>query len=250
MAQTYYFQDAVAVAARSIPPPVVQATQAAVCNLALNEIWKAYTWREKLATLPVIQICPQQQDYGPPQVAVPADFIGLHQAWIVDLSSGQNNANATYPLNVRPQLDVTHVQQMPTVIGYIPDRRAFRLYPRPPGSMVPPYWIVEGVYTKRPTKVTAATIGSTLLPFDDLYFDVWVTALQWAFGKMGNDPQAEQIEVVNGESRVGGMKARMIAAVDAMAANEGYERGSPLIAPRESLIVDSGGGYPLGVFGY
>jgi hypothetical protein len=103
--------------------------------------------------------------------------------------------------------------------------------------------LIEGTYKKRPTKVTSANVISTLIPWDDIYLNVFLAALRWAAWNTSGDQRAGQTTVQNGLIVHTGQLAEMNAQIDWMAQQEGLNLGDPTIAPAESLIGNSVPGY-------
>jgi len=238
MAATYKYQDAIQIAAKQLNRNVEDEFAAAIANMATNLIWMSFDWRETLASLPPFYLIPDEQDHGPPAVSVPADFYGLRLAALLLLNS---DPPARFDLSVIQDLRETHVRAMPHAIGYERARRAFRVYPRVPSNAACSTYIVQGTYKKRPTKVLASTLLSTALPFDDIYFDVWVEALKWAAWQIAGDPRAGQVIHVKGQgSQYTGQLALCLERIAGMASAEGLELGAPAIAPREALAGPTG----------
>lgn len=224
MAITYTFENAVNLVTRQFPRIVESDAAADICNMAMYEIWKKYDWRESLVTLPPFYLIPNTQDHGRPAVAVPVDFMGIRQAYLVRL-----NANPPYRERLQPikDLELTPVRGLPSAIGYQPDTSCFRVFPRVPDNIGAPEWCVQGTYKRRPTKVTSTTLTSTLLPYDDIYLYTVVEVIKWAGWQTAGDPRAE--------------KQYMLAhqMIDQMASNEGLELGDVVLAPREALATTS-----------
>lgn len=244
---TYTYGDVLSIAGKVTTRPVEDAHAQFIANAANNLIWMRYDWRETIATLPPFFLIPDEQDHGAPQVSIPTDFFGLRTAWI------QRNLSAP-PTRIRlaiiKNLEVTHVRSLPNAITYNSAADAFRVFPRVPPNIGSPDYMVCGEYKIRPTKVTATTLATTTLPFDDVYFQVWVDVMKWAILNFGGDPRAGEVSVQNGQTIYTGQLARAIAAIDEMATHEGLELGDPVIAPAEPLITPSGiGGGPWG-FGW
>jgi len=215
-------------------PRIVEDDQAAfLCNEATLEIWTAYDWREAIVQLPSFYLVPNEQDHGPPSVAVPSDFLGLRMAYLVRLTSSPPTRNE---LLVMRDVRMTQVRALPHAIGFEPVRKSFRLYHRVPPNIGASDYLIDGEYKKRPTKITSTNTANTDLPFDDIYFGVMVEALKWAAWKAAGDQRAGQIQVQKGGGTVlTGQRAVMQERIDWMAANEGLELGDPQLAPSEPI---------------
>lgn len=228
MGQTYYYSDVVNMISPNISRNVEASTAAHVCNIVTNEIWKRFDWRESLATLPPFYLVPREQDYGAPAVSVPTDFMGLRQAFYTNLNS---SPVYYFPLTYARDLGTTSVEGFPTSISYQRDKAAFRVFPLVPANFGAPYYMITGTYKKEPTKVTAANYTNTYLPFEDIYLEVWLEGLKWAFWNLQGDQRAMD---QYGLFRI---------AIEQMASNEGLELADPILAPREGLVGYTSG-YP------
>lgn len=151
------------------------------------------------------------------------------------------------PLQIIKDLELTHVRYIPHAINFIPASKAFRVYPRVPENIGSPDYMVEGEYKIKPAKITAANLANTLLPFDDIYFQVWVEVMKWQAFVLDNDPRAGAITVANGQTTYTGQAAVAQQKLEEMASNEGLELGDPVIAPAEPLVTN--GPYRPNMFG-
>lgn len=206
------------------------AIQERATNLAVNKMWRAYDWRGTVVTLPPFWIVPNQNDYGA-TVAVPSDFLGLREVYRVQL-------NGTSPVyseirvvqNLEQSgLDASGISDK-WAIAYKEELGVFRLHPRPGGGWAAPNTMISGTYKKLPTKITRATLASTL-PFDDTYFDVFTASLAWA-------------ALVSSGARDDAMKQDMIfqSVLASATAEAGRERGMQYMHPSESLMDSFNGG--------
>ncbi len=240
MARTLYYSDITTIISRFVPKIVDSDVAAFVSNIAIYEIFKRYDWRESLVTLPPFFLVPNSQDHGAPFVAVPSDFLGLRQAYLVQL-----NSSPVYkmPLGILKDLAETPIPGIPQDIGYQVDTQSFRVFPRVPANIGAPNFCIQGVYKKRPTKLTATTISSTLIPFDDMYLSCFVDVWKWAAWQLSGDPRAGGVQKQkDGSTMYTGQYAVAMEAIDAMAANEGVELGDVSIAPQEQLAPTSRNG--------
>lgn len=220
MARTYTYNDALTAVGYAIRREHEDALAAYACNMALNLLWNYTDWRETLAELPPFWLVPSTQDYGKPVYAVPSDFLGLREAYSVNL---QGNYNDRYAMTVQKNLEQTQIRDIPTLICYREAIAGFRVWPRVPESITCPNWYVTGTYKKRPVKVSVDSFN-TLLPWDDQYFQVFVEVLKWAFMIATRDGGAPtQFSVALG-------------MMDTMASQEGLNLGDGAVAPREGLI--------------
>lgn len=234
MARTFTYGDAINAITRFIPRNVEDGAQSTICNLATDVIWRAYDWRESLDDLPPFWLIPDVQDYGLPFYHIPDDFIGLRQVEKVYISG---SPPWVQELRVIKDLRKTNVRYTPHAIGYDPASNTLRIFTTNPSNVGAPQWLIQGTYKNRPSLVTPSNIATTLLPFDDQYFDVWLDALKWAsFSLSGDQREMSQFNLM-------GYK------VDEMAENEGLELGDPVIAPAEPLALTSNSFYSPGRFG-
>lgn len=249
MAATYTFLDAWNIARKQVPSTAEFDHGAAICNIALNEIWNAYDWRVSIAELPPFVLIPQEQDHGAPAVSIPTDFSGLREAWIVAINS---EPAYRYELQVMKDLRLTHNEQMPHAISYEPSKNAFRLFPRIPTTLTSPYYLVDGIYKKHPTKITATTLASAVIPWDDTYFSTVVEAVKWAGLMSVSSPAAGGVQTLpNSRSQFTGQYAVMKERIFRMAQTESVDLGNPMIAPRTPFPRGRlGGSTPLSVFYY
>ena len=235
MANTYTYADAM----NFIRPQVAATTEdqkaATICNIGTNLIWNAFDWRETLEILPPFWLTSWTQDYGAPLVIVPSDFLGLRTAQLTDLS---NVPPAHYPLRVAKFLEPTHQMQLPRDISYEPSVESFRVFPRVPSGLGAARFKIDGTYKKRPTLVTASNYTSTNLPFDDLYFQVWLEVLRWAaFSAAGDQRAGQAIKNSQGGIQYTGQLATAMSYIHSMANNEGFNLGDTSVHPSESLSI-------------
>lgn len=221
MGNTFYFSDALNIANRTMPRAVEDDTAAFVCNAGIAHIWKRYDWRESLNLLAPFWAQPLTQDYGSPFYAVPSDFYGLRLVYLVQVVS---TPVTRWDLSVMKNPRKEYAQGLPTDIGYIPEKQCFRLWPVPPSGIAPTQWLIDGTYKMRPPSVTASTLQSTLIPFDDMYLMEVVSAIRWAAAKVSGSPQAST------------MLQELDYMIDLMATAEGIELGDQPIAPSESIF--------------
>jgi len=238
MASTYSVSDALNIANRSFPRAIEADHASYICNIALNEVWHAYDWRVSIADLPPFWLIPLVQDYGAPFYAVPLDFYGLRQAYLVQVTSS--------PLPYREELKVIKnirkefVRGLPRDIGYVPESKSFRVYPQIGENVGSSQYLVDGTYKTVAPQTTSTTLQSTPIPFDDIYISVMVEAMRWAAAEVADSPAKGQ------------KKADLYGSLAAMASQEGLELGNQVTAPSEALVGGEGFGYfpgiGLGVF--
>jgi hypothetical protein len=209
---------AVSIVGLKYPRLLADAFAARFCNEVQDYIWYRYPWRGTLADLPPFGLTQDEPDYGPPLLAVPADFYGLHRAWI-----RSSTGRILEPeLQVKPDLGLSVCSAMPTTIAFQKAKGCFRLHPRP-AFAAPDYW-VEGEYKKLPETITNENLNSYTFVWDDLYFQVFRAGLNWKVKEdLMSSPDApnayQMFEML----------------VDRMAMAEGLHSGVVTVAPSEGL---------------
>jgi hypothetical protein len=232
MSNTYTFADVLAMVDSNFPRRFTASKEAMVCNMAQNEIWNMFDWRESLETLPPFYLIPNEQDHGQPFTIVPSDFKGLRKAYLTRLTS---SPPFTQEIAVIKDARITQTRYLPSAISYEPDVGAFRLYPRVPDNIGAPEDMIEGTYKKQPTKLTGSVL-MTQKPFtDDQYIGMWIEATKWAGWNLLGDERAGGTQVQTNFDVHTGQKAIMIYAIREVAADLGLEDGDPQIAPREGI---------------
>lgn len=239
MPSTYTYADVLNFLNPLVPSTVTEQKAALICNIGTNLIWNAFDWRETLEILPPFWLSPWVQDYGAPLVIVPEDFLGLRVVTLTDLSS---IPPAKYPVTPTKFLEPTHMKSLPNMMSYEPTVKSFRVFPRVPNGLGSARWKIDGTYKKLPVKVTATNYTSTVLPFDDLYFQVWLEVLRWAALSAAGSPAAGlATQLPNGAVQYSGQLAIAMGFIHSMAANEGFNLGNSTIAPTEALSVGGDG---------
>jgi hypothetical protein len=253
MAGTLKFWQAASAAKNVVDRSVESDMQAFACNLALNEYWEAYDWRESLATLPPFWMAPSVQDYGPPFVAVPDDFMALKRAYFVNLQSGTNGVPYRVELSSVGDLSLTQEQDLPTSICYLPQNLCFRIHPRMPLNWGAPQFYVDGQYKRKPSvlltdgttvhQVTASNIMAAYLPTEDRYFKVWVEGLKWAYMMLAGDPRAGGRDIRGGVPTFTGQYGIFEGAIDEMSTAELLNLKKSPVGPKNSLVMGGAGVY-------
>lgn len=228
---TYKYSDLTTLIAKGIPKSFIDDNAATLCNLATNKIWMRYDWRESLASLPPVYLLPNIQDIGSPLNAVPSDLQGLREVKI-RLVNGAEIRDT--PLQVLRNCEPTEFEGHPTAISYIKELQCLRLHPRPTSEFSAPNYFLSGIYKKLPTKITSSTLN-TLLPFDDIYFQVWLETMRWAAFSVLGDPKAGTNQSGNGQRFTTGQLATCEAMIDQMAEDQGINSGEVAVAPSEPI---------------
>lgn len=220
MAKTLTVGTALNVLAVRNPRLLSEGFGARFADEVQSYMWHKFPWRESLVELPPFALVNDEPYYGPPTLAVPSDFHGLHDAWL------RHSSGSTIPLLVQKHLQPSGESGVPTSICYDPRRASFIIHPRP--ALVVPDWWIEGTYKKTPTKITTDTVNSYVLPWDDLYFEVFRAGLKWKV--------AEEFERSPDWLN---LRAMFQALLRDMAMNEGLIAGVEVVSPEYSL--DFGG---------
>jgi hypothetical protein len=220
MATTFTWQDVY----NRVAGDGFRAREDAQLVFAVNDaqylIWDLYDWRETLEELPPFWLVANCQEYG----EVPGDFQALRKAYLVNVDSNYGRDD----IRIKKDLSLTNIRDLPKLIGYAPETHKFRVWPRPNEGLNPTQFLIDGQYKKKPTKVTHANVGSSLIPWDDRHFRVCCTALQWAL-----TPELS-------ESKPKIFMAALMQITD-MASKEGLDLGDPVgVSPVEPLVRDWG----------
>lgn len=218
MASTMTAGQAVSIVGLKYPKLLTESFAARFADEVQAFIWYRYPWRGSLSELPPFHLVKEEPDYGPPLLAVPGDFYGLHRAWVRS-STGQR---VEPELLVKPEVSISSSTGLPTAIAYHSERLSFRVHPRP--SVSAPDWWIEGTYKKLPTKITNENLNSYVLPWDDIYFQIFRRGLEWKV-------KDELIGTPDGTAAF----AIFRSMVDDMAAAEGLHSGVVTVAPAEGL---------------
>lgn len=245
MARTYYISDALNTVGRQIPRISQDGHSEIIVNTAISYIWRRYDWPVTMKPLPPFWLVPLVQDYF--QV-VPADYYGLRRANLVQLTD--DRPFIWPPMGITKHLGPDTIEGLPRSIVYNPANRTFRLFPRPSVSMAAPEWLIIGEYKYQPPTLTANELNETLIPWDDLYFDVFCAGLRWAFFTLMGDPRAGQKQLTRfGVPQYTGEFAAFEDALQRMAEDEGLNLGTPVVHPSEALVTDINWG-TIGLTGF
>lgn len=219
MAKTYTWADLISYASQSYPRLIADSNGAMICDMVNSKIWSMADWRVSLVTMPPFYLVALNQDYAAPTVVVPSDFLGLRSALLI--YNGTEPATVYPPLTVMRYLDKTYIQGRTKDISYQSDIGGFRIFPRCPSGIGVMDYQIECTYKKIPTRVTAATLMSTL-PFEDQYFNVFLEGMKFYLKPVSQqNPQDYQ---------------NFMMSISAMAAAEAVNLGEQPIAPKEPLV--------------
>ncbi len=225
MAKTYTWSDLITYTSQSFPRLVADAAGAIICDQVNSYIWDKYDWRVSLKQMAPFYLVALTQDYASPTMVLPTDFLGLRDALLV--YNGTEPATTYPPLKVMRYLQKTYAQGRTQSVSYEPEigpdgtGGGIRIFPRCPSGIGVMDYQLECKYKCNPTKVTTATLMSTL-PFDDQYFSVYVEGMKYFL-----KPSAQQTDADLG---------RFLNAIDMMAAHEAINLGEQPLSPAEPLV--------------
>jgi len=214
---TYTWQDAFQRVAAQVSRSIADSEMLFAINDAQALIWYAYDWRESLKELAPFWLVSLVQDYS----VVPSDFSGLRKAWF---SVADPNAPTWAQLEVKKDVNLTHIRGVPTILGYVPEKNKLRVWPLPPEGVENMLWQVSAVYKAQPTKITSSNVATFAIPWRDQYFRTCCLALLWALTPEASERKLQLRQELEGELRI-------------MAVQEGTDIGEPpSIAPKEPLV--------------
>lgn len=157
-------------------------------NAALYDMWGVADWRETIGLLLPFYLYPAEQFFGRPDVCIPSDFHGLKEVYAINLLSDTVNR---WRLNIVQNIEVTHYRDWPQAICFDPGTQMFKIHPRTPDGLGAGNYVIDGTYKKRPPKILADNFN-TVLPWDDMYFDVYTACLAY---HMAKGPQKKDLYV-------------------------------------------------------
>lgn len=229
---SYIWQDAWQAGQTSWRKAIEPTAMTYVTNNAISKMWRAYDWRGTVQEFNPFWLVPAEQDYGEPFWSVPTDFYGLREVYLVAIAS--NAIPVRYPLRVVSNLEATHVVGLPNTICYRDSAKALRIHPGAAFGASSPLYLVDGTYKTKPPKITQA-LQTSLMLWDDIYFEVFVQALTWAALQFSGDRKSA-IE----------QEAIFYKELAEATYNSNLEDGEPTVHPGEPLV----GGYGMNGLGY
>lgn len=240
MAQTYTIGEALTLAYKQIGRGYEEDYASHAANMAQNLIWNRYDWRETIGALPPFYLVGNEQEFGPPSAVIPSNFLGLRKAYLTNITTIPARREE---IKVRRDLSLTGAQGLTKEISYEPTTGRFRVFPRVPNGIGAADWVIEGTYKKKPTKIIPSALSSTLIPWDDLYFQDFLAVLKWAAYETAGDQRAGEAQYSGGNVAYTGALAKAMAAIDLQAEYEGLNLGDPTIAPSEPLVIPNSYGF-------
>ncbi len=231
MAKTRTLREALSLAMKLSPRFDDSSYAALVADLALSFMWRWYAWDESMVQLPPVYMTPDEPDIEAPARVVPGDFWYLDRAWIKQIDGD------VFPLRVLKKLDKCGFNERPRDIAYEAQTNSFRFSPTPSSGWAAPHVQVEGVYKKTSTKVTTSNLNSLVLPWDDMYFGVFLQSLRYQYMLLNNHPDTGQVGTDSvGRTRYSGQLARFVGELHLATAQEN-QRGDDFVHPEESLML-------------
>lgn len=204
---------------------------AEVADQALSMMWDEYGWRGSLVDLPPFYLTPGEVDSYSPFIEFPTDFLHLEKAWLRQIGG------STYDLTVMQNLIPSSLFGRPELIAYLPEKSGFRVSPKPSSGYAAPFWQVEGAYKKKHTTITAETLNSTDLPFEDRFFEAYKQALKYVYMDTLGNPQAGQASFQGGFISYSGQLGKYKAALHEAIEREEIQHGDKFRAPTDSLML-------------
>jgi hypothetical protein len=217
MAKTLTVGKALEIVGVRYPKVMLESIGARFASEVRDFMWHAFPWKVSLGDLVPFGLVQDQADYGPPYITLPSDFYGIHDAWIRDY------ANELYPLTVETETRVSWTSDIPTTIS-VTELGNLRIHPRPI-FYGPDYWL-EGKYKKSTSPITPSNINSTVLPWDDIYFEVFRRGLIWKVKEelIGDPKAADDLSI-------------WMTWLQKMIAHEQFQDGVTTIHPRYPLTM-------------
>jgi hypothetical protein len=234
-ASTYTVQNAADIVAPIHASPGAENIHTA-CDLALAYMWGRWGWRQSLKELPPFWLVPEKLEYGAPISVVPSDFAGLWEVALVHVRGDGSGPHyqIVSVLSNRSQPRVSRDGSIwpPSSIAYIPEFDVFRLSAPCPSNIAGPEYMIAGTYKIKPTKITGANIGSTLVPFEDKYYGAFVEMVRWKFMQLSGDARAGTMQVFsNGSRQYTGQAALAHDALLMALADEENDDGADQVVP-------------------
>jgi len=228
MARSFTYADALELANKSLRRQMEDQLAATFCTLANAHIWIRWDWRESLKKMLPFYLIPDEQDYGPPQYAMPSNFLGLRNARIWDID--QNVPTLISEPLVKRSPPLTDLYGLPETVGFTSEVQKavddsagpggrIRVYPRPARNISAARYVVDCVYKFTPPLAAAATLAVTTLPFQDIHLQTYASVLQWVME--GRPPEKLQV---------------MDYLISQMAEVEGLNLGIQSVHPDEPLV--------------
>jgi len=239
MASTYLVKQAAEMVAQTMGRGASDILPILSADLALNEIWTAYPWRQSLNGFNPFWLVPGKADYGAPLAIIPSDYHSLYTARLI-YAPGLGNGATSRELVVRSHLESRQsgdFQKYPAdAISYEADEAVFRLSDTAPANISSPQHFVTGSYKKRPTKITNANYTQTIIPWDDIYFSVFVETVRWKMMALTGSERAGQVQRLPDRSyQAQGQAAIAMAAISEMADREELAGGVSGLSPESNL---------------
>jgi hypothetical protein len=207
---TYTFQDAVTNAKELVHQIPTTVTQVYACDRVNSIIHLYWPWRWTIFPVLPITAIDGNQDYP----YVPNDF---HRLTAGRLIRTDVTPNQIQPIKIAGHLE-GEVQRQGSIntvqsVSYEPVVNSFRLDTplQVSGTTV---YVISLDYQRMPTKIS--TLATTICP-PDVYFNVFLEGVLWAFYRLADDPRAGAVTINRpGDKQYSGQLAVFMTALEEM----------------------------------
>jgi hypothetical protein len=224
MTTSYTYADILSIARPNIAQRGDDMFSATLCNMATEAIWNAYDWHETVEPGAAFYVVPGVQDYPFPLAEIPQSFYGFRRIQLVDIESGSASILQVGTVAQRRHLERTSTVGIPSLISYLPEVQAYRVWPRPSTGLPPTRYIIQYTYKKMWTRVQPDSLH-TLLPLPDTLMPAFVLGLIWASAKL----------TIGNPQIVDSHYAALLREIQRKAEDYGLADGDVLHAPAEPL---------------
>jgi len=211
---TYQFQDVVTNAKELVHQIPTTVTQVYACDRVNSIIHLFWPWRWTIFPVTPITATDGTQDYA----FVPADFHKLMAGRIIRTDVTPNQIQ---PIKIAGHIE-GEVQRRGSIntvqsISYEPVINSFRL-DVPLQVTGTTTYVISADYQRLPTKIT--TLATPICP-PDIYFNVFLEGILWAFYRLADDPRAGAVTINRaGDKQYSGQLAVFMTALEEMKRNE------------------------------
>ena len=242
---TYSGQDALNLVkefAHGIPTSVVGST---VCDIINQMMWRFYPWSWSIANFTTINCVDGQQDYN----VVDTNVL---RPLRIQLQRTDTTPTELRELGLLANLSVELTRkgglETNTNCGYYASGPFIRLmYAASVGTGQ--VLQIVGQYQKVATRITDANL-TTVLPFPDQYFNVFIEGVKWKIYQLSDDPRAGSMQYSKNGSMMRGYSGQLGLFMDAvleMSRTEDLQAGDEFSYPEGAL--GQGRNYWPGLYG-
>ena len=222
MPGSYTYADVLSIAKPQIVHRGDDTLSASLCNMATEQVWDAYDWHETVREGAPFYLLPGVQDYPVPIASVPSDFSGFRRVVLTDIDSGHPEVLVSSGLSHLRSIDKTNATGLPGSISFLPERRAFRVHPRPGPSISPTRYKVEYSYKSSWPRVLPDNLHIPL-PLPDTFLPCFVLGVLWASARLTGQATARELY------------QDLVAELSRKAADQGLADGDSYVYPSEPL---------------